>query len=858
MMHSRLKETKLPCSPTACRLPRFSIVVLVLFLVASRVSAQTTAAPAGWHSIGSVSAPEWDGRTLLFHGEQGTLAISAVSDDIVRVRFTTEQSFGRDHSYAVVNTASESLPAKADIGSTSTTLRTESLNVTVQYSPLRISFANSAGEKLDADDAERGTAFAGTAFRVAKQLRDDEHVYGFGEKNGKLDKRGWKLGGYNYVMWNSDTFGYDSSTDPIYVSVPFFMVLRHGQAHGIFLDNTWRSSFDVGHDSQGLLTFGADGGELNYYFINGPTPKQVLEHYTFLTGHMPLPPLWSLGYNQCRYSYYPESRVRLLANTFREKQVPADVIWLDIHYQDNYKPFTWNHERFPDPKKMIADLAAQGFRTVCIVDAHPKVEKGYYPYDSGIAGDHFVKRPDGSVFEGPVWPSHAEVNPGPSVFPDFSRPATRKWWGSLYKTFTDIGIAGIWNDMNEPALFDTPTGTLPLDLVFDNEGQPSTHRELHNVYGQLMSRSTYEGLSQLRTNERPFVLTRATFAGGQRYAAVWPGDNTSEWSSLRQSISTLLGLGLSGFTFVGSDISGFANPASGELYARWLQVGVFSPFMRSHTTYGTPDKEPWSFGYQFEDINKRTIELRYQLLPYIYNVMQQASETGVPALRPVFLEFPQDERAAGMDDEFFFGSDLLVAPVLWENATEREVYLPTGDWYDYWTGRHYKGSTSIHVPVTLESIPMFVRGGAFIFRQPVVQYTGQMPKKPLRVLIAPAHESESSLYEDDGKTFGYRNNGFMKRNFHQTRDETMTAIEVSAPEGGYRPAARDLILELWAGQEPKGVSLQAGTDPGAPETISHLSPADFGKSEHGWMYSNGIVSIKEKDRFGQMRFAVQP
>ena len=855
-MHFRQSNPQFPSSPSRRRLLVFSSVALGFFLAVFEITAQT-AAPAGWSSIGAMSAPEWNGKTLSFHSDQGVLAIVPISDDVIRVRFTNTKSFGRDHSYAVVDTSSDSLPAKVDIGSTTTTLRTLSLTVTVQYSPLRISFANAAGESLDADDAERGIATAGTAFRVAKRLRDDEHVYGFGEKNGKLDKRGWKLGGYNYVMWNSDTFGYDSSTDPLYVSVPFFTVVRHGLAHGIFLDNTWRTTFDVGRERQDLLTFGADGGELNYYFIYGPTPKQVLEHYTKLTGHMPLPPLWSLGYNQCRYSYYPESRVRLLANTFREKQVPADVIWLDIHYQDNYKPFTWNHERFPDPKKMIADLTAQGFHTVCIVDAHPKVEKGYAPYDSGIAGDHFVKRADGSVFEGPVWPSHAEVNPGPSVFPDFSQPSARAWWGSLYKTFTDIGIAGIWNDMNEPALFDTATGTLPLDVVFDNEGQPSTHRELHNVYGQLMSRSTYEGLSQLRTNERPFVLTRATFAGGQRYAAVWPGDNTSDWPALRQSVSMLLGLGLSGFTFVGSDISGFANPASGELfYARWLQEGVFNPFMRSHTTLGTPDKEPWSFGYQFEAINKHTIELRYQLLPYIYNVMQQASETGVPALRPVFLEFPQDDHAAGMDDEFFFGSDLLVAPVLWENTTDREVYLPKGDWYDYWTGRHYKGSTTIHVPVTLESIPMFVRSGGFIFRQPVVQYTGQMKGKPLRVLVAPAHESESTQYEDDGKSFSYRNNGFMTRHFQQTRDGGTTTVEVSAPEGGYRPAARDMILEVWAEHEPQSVSFQAGTN--SVESVPHLTGGDFAKSARGWNYSDGMVTVKTKDQFQPMRFVVQP
>jgi alpha-glucosidase len=821
------------------------------------VSVQSDVGNGGWSSLGVMPAPAWDGRVLLFQSGQGTLAITPLSDDVFRVRFTAAKSFGRDHSYAVVNHNSGAVSAKVETDSNSTVLATASVKVTVQQSPLRISFANSAGEILDADDPGRGIAFAGPAFRVAKQLRDDEHVYGFGEKNGKLDKRGWKLGGCNYVMWNSDTFAYDSSTDPIYVSVPFYMVVRHGQAHGIFLDDTWRSTFDVGRERQDLLTFGADGGDLDYYFINGPDPKKVIERYTTLTGRMPLPPLWSLGFNQCRYSYYPESKVRWIADTFREKKIPADVIWLDIHYEDNYKPFTWDHGRFPDPKKMIGDLREQGFRVVCIVDAHPKVEKGYAPYDEGVAGDYFVKNPDGSLYEAPVWPSLADKNPGPSVFPDFSNPAARKWWGSLYKSFLDIGVAGIWNDMDEPAVFNTKSGTMPLDVVFDNEGQQATHREIHNVYGQLLTRSTFEGLSRLRPNERPFVLTRASFAGGQRYAAAWPGDNTSEWSSLRQSISTLLGMGLSGFSFVGCDIGGFDGSPSGELYTRWLQAGVFYPFMRSHSTSGSPDKEPWSFDYHHEIINKHAIELRYELLPYIYNVMQQAAQTGVPALRPLFLEYPDDEKVAGLDDEFLFGADLLVAPVLYQGANERQVYFPKGEWFDYWTGREFAGDRAIHLPVTLDSIPMFVRAGGFIFRQPVIQNTGEMPGKPLRILIAPANDSESSLYEDDGQTLDYHQGAFMKRRFHQIRADEKMIVDVSGPEGTYRPAARDMVLETWTDHEPKNIMRQTGDGAGKRVVLPHLDAETLAHSPQGWSFADGLVTVKDDDSFKPMRFVIE-
>ena len=802
-------------------------------------------------------APAWDGKVLLFQSGQGILSLTTLSDDVIRVRFTTAKSFGRDHSYAVVHHDLGTVSAKIEIGSNSTTLATASLKVIVQPSPLRISFANSAGEILDADDPGRGIAFAGPAFRVAKQLRDDEHVYGFGEKNGKLDKRGWKLGGYNYVMWDTDTFAHDSGTDPIYVSVPFYLVVRHGQAHGLFLDDTWRSTFDVGRERQDLLTFGAEGGELDYYFINGPDPKKVIERYTALTGRMPLPPRWSLGFNQCRYSYYPEAKVRWIADTFRLKEIPADAIWLDIHYQDNYKPFTWDHERFPDPRKMIADLRAQGFRVVCIVDAHPKVEKGYAPYDEGIAGNYFVKNPDGTVYEAPVWPSHAEKNPGPSAFPDFSNPAARQWWGSLYKSFLDIGLAGIWNDMDEPAVFNAVSGTMPLDVVFDNEGQPTTHREIHNVYGQLLTRATFEGLSRLRPNERPFVLTRASFAGGQRYAAVWTGDNTSDWSSLRQSISTLLGFGLSGFSFVGADIGGFDGAPSGELYSRWLQAGVFYPFMRSHSTWGSPDKEPWSFDYHHEIINKHAIELRYELLPCIYNAMQQASQTGVPALRPLFLEYPDDAKVTGLDDEFLFGHDLLVAPVLSEGANERDVYLPQGEWFDYWTGHRFAGGQSIHLPVTLDSIPMFVRGSGFIFRQPAIQNTGEMPGKPLRVLIAPANESESSLYEDDGETLDYRNGAFMERRFHQTRNDQKMVVDVSGPEGTYRPAARVLVLETWTDHEPENIFRQTGDMSADRVLLPHLDAGALAHSPQGWSFANGLLTVKDEDSFEPVQFVIE-
>ncbi len=765
-------------------------------------------ARADWATL-SLGRPAREGASLVLRGEQGIAAVSVLAPEVVRVRFSPTSSFGRDHSYAVVSRELGDPNFTVRTDGEKTVVATRALSLTLTHAPFRVAVASASGESLDEDDADLATAVNGRRFKVWKRLRADEHVYGLGEKVGKLDKRGWQLGGYSYAMWNSDTFGYDSSTDPVYAAVPFYIVLRNGRAHGIFLDNTHRSSFDVGHESHGLLSFGSDGGELDYYFIDGPTPKQVIERYTALTGRTPLPPMWALGYHQCRYSYYPESRVRFVAESFRERKIPADAIWLDIHYMEGYRPFSFDAERFPDPKRLFSDLRAKGLRGIVIVDPHPKKQKGTTVYDEGLAGGHFVKGADGSVLEAPVWPSQAEKDPGPSVFPDFSRPATRDWWGGLYRYYTDLGVAGIGNDMNEPALF-VPKwgGTMPLDARHDNEGEPTDHREIHNVYGQLMTRSTWEGLLKLRPRERPFVLTRATYAGGQRYAAVWPGDNVSDWSALSQGLAVLLGMGVSGFPFVGTDIGGFADTPSAELYTRWLQLGVFHPFMRTHTAFGTPDQEPWSYGARHEELNRRAIELRYELLPHVYQVMKQAADTGLPAMRPMFLEFPEDGETYGMQDQFLFGSDLLVAPVLREAATDRGVYLPAGEWYDFWTGARLAGKRWHRAAVTLASIPIYVRAGAFVFRQPVVQHTGEMKGQPLRVTAFPGSApSETVYYEDDGESLDYRQGAFSNRRFAQRREASRLVVEVGAAEGSWRPAARDLVLRVRVDGEPSGVVL---------------------------------------------------
>lgn len=823
---------------------RIGLLLLLFVLAPAAVFAQ-------WASIGDMPAPRREGNTLTFKNKQGIVAVTVLAPEIVRVRCSPTPAFGRDHSYAIVNRNLGAPNATFDVGSQQAVIATSALRVTLRYRPFRVSVADAAGNDLDADDPAQGMSFSGRSLRVAKRLREDEQIYGLGEKNGRLNKRGVNLGGYSYTMWNTDTYRYEPDTDPLYVAVPFYIVLRNGRAHGIFFDNTYRTNFDIGHTSDGLLSIAADGGEIDYYLIDGPHPKQVIQRYTEMTGRMPLPPRWSLGYQQSKYSYYPESQVRYVANSFRERRIPGEVIWLDVHYLEGFNPFTWHPEWFPDPPKLLADLRAQGFRVASVIDGHPKKQPGWAVYDSGLAGDHFVKNPDGTVFEAPVWPSKDEKNPGPSVFPDFSKPATREWWGGFYKLLTDIGIGGIWNDMDEPAAFIKPRWSLPLDVRHDNEGQPTDHREIHNVWGLNFNRSTYEALTRLRPDERPFVLTRATYAGGQRYAAIWTGDSVSTWSHLKGSIAMLTGMGLSGLPFVGTDVGGFAYTPSPDLYTRWLQTSVFYPFMRSHTDIDTPDQEPWSYGVRYEAFNRRAIELRYELLPEIYNVMQEASTTGVPAMRPLMLEFPEDPQTWDLDDQFMWGADLLVAPILRDAEQGRTVYLPKGDWYDLGTGRRYEGGKEVYLTVPLDMLPVFVRSGAFVYRQPVVQHTGMMSGQPLHVYSYPAPSSASTLYEDDGLTMAYRNGAFMRRSFRQARTATSATIDVGAPEGSYRPATRDLVVHVkWEG-EPSRVTNGA-------TSLTRYAPDALTRQASGWTIDEtGFVIVKQPDRFEETHIVVE-
>lgn len=705
--------------------------------------------------------------------DSGALWLTILSPDVIRVRCSPDGRFPPIFSYAVAKEdsdwpACEFTVSEDDQG---VEIRTERLICRISRLPCRLSFLDLDGAVISEDT--HGVGWCGEWVGCWRRLEADEHIYGLGEKAMGLDHRGQR-----YEMWNTDPYGYGPGCDPLYMSFPVYVSLRQGRSYGLFLDNAYRSIFDIGHTDEAMLSFMAAGGEMRYYFFYGPAPATVLERYTELTGRMPLPPLWALGYHQSRWSYYPESALREIAAGFRSRRIPCDALYFDIHYMDGYRDFTWDRQRFPDPAGLIADLGRQGFKAVAILDPGIKADSHDATCVSGLEHDVFLKYPDGTLFSGPVWP-------GDCYFPDFTSPRVREWWGEQCVGLLDAGIAGLWNDMNEPVVRGVAGDCPPDHVRHKMDGHGGDHRAAHNVYGMQMARATYEAMRRHRPACRPFVLTRSAFAGVQRYALGWTADNHSTWEDMALSIPMLLNLGLSGLAFVGCDVGGFEGDADGELLVRWTQLGVFMPFFRNHSALLSRAQEPWAFGEPYTCINRRYIELRYQLLPAIYTAFWQCAQSGRPIMRPVFFDWPADERAATIQDEFLFGDHLLIAPVLKLFGMERNVYVPAGEWYDWWDDRLIVGPAEFMANAPLDVLPMYVRAGAVIPMADVVQYVGEKPAEKITLHVF-AGNAMSHLYEDAGEGWEHVQGHYRHTIFTTSWDgETLTLSR--AVEGPFDP-----------------------------------------------------------------------
>ena len=603
---------------------------------------------------------------------------------------------------------------------------------------------------------------------VLKAMDGTEKIYGLGDKTGHLNKKG-----YGYEMWNTDDPSpHVECFKAMYKSIPFFLALKDEFAYGIFFDNTFKSYFDMGKENNNYYYFGAEDGNLDYYFIYGPEMKAVIGGYTYLTGTTPIPQKWTLGYQQSRWSYSPESRVKEIADNFRNKDIPCDTIHLDIDYMDDFRVFTWDKERFNEPEKIVKEFKDKGFKLVTIIDPGVKKDKGYKIYDEGIENGYFATEKDGIPYVNKVWP-------GDSMFPDFSDEKTRKWWAKNQKIMMDTGVAGIWNDMNEPASFNGP---LPDDVQFKNDGRPSDHKEIHNVYGSLMAKSCFEGIKEA-TNKRPFVITRACYAGTQKYSTVWTGDNQSMWEHLRMSIPMLLNLGLSGLSFCGTDVGGFGFDCTAELLSRWVQVGCFTPLFRNHSSIYTRDQEPWAFDKETEDINRKYIKLRYKLLPYLYDCMWLGEKNGLPIMRPLVIHYEKDKNTHNINDEFLFGENILVAPILEQGKNNRVVYLPEGTWIDYWTNEAIEGGGDILKEAPLETCPIYIKSGSIIPNYPEQNYVGE---KKITELTLDIYEGTGSYshYEDDGESFNYKTGEYNLYSVNM-KNEDAIVIDFKLEHSGY-------------------------------------------------------------------------
>ena len=695
---------------------------------------------------------EHEGDTILFNTDNKViLKVTILRDSLIRFRFTTKGYFSNDFSYAIDKTQLHGYNfLELTEEETYFQIRTSKVKCKIQKADLRLSIYDLNDLLILEDELgfhwEESYEYGGNIVKMSKSSKDGECFYGLGDKATQMNLKGKRV--ENFA---TDQYAYQKEQDPLYKVVPFYIGLQNKQSYGIFFDNTFRTFFDFCQERRNVTSFWAEGGEMNYYFIYGPQMQDVVATYTDLTGKPELPPLWVLGYHQCKWSYYPESKVKEITSKFRELKIPCDAIYLDIDYMDGFRCFTWNKNYFPDPKRMVAELAEDGFKTVVIIDPGIKIDKDYWVYQEALEKDYFCKRADGPYMKGKVWP-------GECNFPDYTNPVVREWWAGLFKELiSEIGVKGVWNDMNEPAVMEVPNKTFPMDVRHIYDGNPCSHRKAHNIYGTQMARATYHGVKRFVYPKRPFVITRSAYSGAQRYTSSWTGDNVATWEHLWIANIQVQRMSISGMGFTGSDIGGFAEQPTGELYARWIQLGVFHPFCRTHSSGDHGNQEPWAFDEEVINITRKFVSLRYQLLPYLYTMFWQYIEEGIPMLKPLVYYDQDDTQTHYRNDEFIFGNQILVCPILEPNAVGRRMYIPRGEWYNYWTNEFSVGGREVWIDTKFDEIPVFVKAGSIIPKYPVQQYVGELEFDELTLdLYFKLGKEKSVVYEDAQDGYDYK------------------------------------------------------------------------------------------------------
>ena len=761
--------------------------------------------------MGKIVSSSMHDQELDIQTENAFVSIIAYSPNVIRVRMD-KQKLKSDFSYAVIV---EPLKTQVRFNNdpNTITMSTDSVKAVIQKNPFSIAFYNNFNDVIVEDEKGLATSWMGDEVNTYKKKQDGERFIGLGEKTGNLDRAG-----QGYSNWNSDIPGYTTNQDPLYSSIPFYMGIHQNITYGVFLDNTFQTNFNFGASNDRFSSFGALNGEMNYYLIYQEKVSDIIRSYSWLTGRMKMPPMWSLGYQQCRWTYYPETEVMRIANTLREKKIPADGITLDIHYMDQYQLFTWNKDRFPDPKGMTSRLKQMGFHTTVIVDPGIKVAPGAPAFENGLKDSVYIKYPDGKYYAGQVWP-------GWCYFPDFTSAKGRAFWRKEVKFFSDYGVSGIWNDMNEIAVFGN---RMPNNVLFDFDGRKATNLEAHNVYGFLMARSSYEGTRENNPSERPFVLTRAGYAGLQRYSAIWTGDNVSSDEHMLLGVRLLSSLGLSGVPFTGVDIGGYMGNPSQELYTRWMQLGAFFPYFRNHKAYDQKNAEPWVFGEIALNNLRPYINLRYKLLPYIYSTFYESTQDGMPVVRSLAIEntFEPQVFNSEYQNQFCFGKSIMVVPVS-STADFVKVYFPGNEkWYDLYSDKTENGYTEKIIQLSIQKLPVYIKGGSIIPMQSLVQTTLAKPSDTLYLHMYKGDKPNTFVYyEDDGKSFDYEKGIYYRRSIDFNPEQK--EIKLEKVEGEYATNFKNILLVLHGFGATDSIQVNGKTTATKEMKLSFLLPGTF-------------------------------
>ncbi|WP_194973126.1 glycoside hydrolase family 31 protein [Aquiflexum lacus] len=746
-----------------------------------------TKSTKNFRNLGIGEVISWSEKNDGIKGETSSarFELTVFDEHTIRVQISQNDSFF-PNPYSTVNTPKGVFSNIEENDSRQVWIKTSKIHLCVNLSPFFLTFQTPKGEIINQDDPAFAVSWLGTEVTNYKKVQKNEKFIGLGEKTGNLDRAGKA-----YTNWNTDYFAYGVEDDPLYMSIPFYIGIHNQLAYGIFFDNTHKSVFNFGASNNRFVYYSGEDGDMDYYFFHDDSVGKIISAYSDLTGKMEMPPLWSLGYQQCRYSYYPDSEITTLAQTFRDKDMPADVIYLDIHHMEKYKVFTFDGQKFPDPKSMIRTLKEKGFKVVVIMDPGIKTDKGYLPYDEGKEQDHFVKYPDGQIYEGQVWP-------GWCAFPDFTKPETRQWWAEKMAFYNEAGVDGYWTDMNEPASWGQFTPNL---IDFNYEGEMVSHRKARNIYGFQMARSAMEGSLLQRPQERPFVLTRSGFSGIQRYAAAWTGDNVANEDHMMAGIRLVNSLGISGVAFAGYDVGGFAGEATKSLFARWMSIAVFSPLFRAHSMINSSDAEPWAFGEEVEEISRNYMKLRYKLLPTIYSSFYQSTKTGLPLSKSLAIDYPHDNKIylTEFQNQYIFCDKILVAPV---KSTKEitKVFLPEGDWYYMYNSQKHHGHQIIYQDCPLNYLPVYIKAGSILALQSDVSHTGEANDETLYLHIYKGNDKSVHIhYEDDGISHDYKDHGYFKREIEW--DSSAERLTFKKPQGEFQSKYKKIKLYLHGNQK---------------------------------------------------------